>query len=1014
MHSFDQDVGAIIARLERHARAADQTAVATELLRASAFREETERKQYEELKIRCGQWLKPSNVEHVHLNQVSAKLDGTCDWIASNNVYRRWVEPGCLTAHDRLLIISGTHGCGKSVLASSIAVKLEKDDQHTLFFAFSSSDGSRQTFENLIRTLLWHLLHKTKDKKGVDIIHHLRLDGEPSVSALWEAFIRVISAFAKPVYCVVDGVDECIDFDRIMSMKIMQVLETCPNLHILLLGRPHVIQAYSDTLNFQGIDVTPAMLNHDIEVFINHEIDKSAILSLPEFRETTFETLKDKSDGMFLWVRLMVDELMRSLSKSDFEERLRALPRGLEEAYELVFLRLSQRLDDFELRLARNVLALMTVSCRPLCFDELRYVHALREKSLETSKQPLEEYLLLQPSQRVMDILGGVVSATEGVFHFIHSSVRDFLVRPEDQWACKCGSDRAVLNFRVDIIPTHRSFSWLCLDYMRLEKEKQEDVEPDQSQFMSTLCDRYPFLQYATLYTFFHLNRCGPLCSTTLVKISNVFESRQSVLWVEYFTRFLLQDITLELQVNEFLALKKRMAGTGHNLRLSAMFRSRLEETITQMRQSGKHGDLRAEQWEMFLDLTKDGETLEFVNFSSNQSNKSQDSFAEPDSANLRFGALSASSKDPTTAVSRVMSLLRSKNSLSVTHQIEILLRLHSSLSKTRVLVDPLKVLFQLLLKKASGISIFVLIAIGEFYEKLEKYKEALQVYVIASKRIVHLETPLKYDIQEWMGNCYSELSLYIQALVYYQNAFSGRKKVLGNWHSDTIKSLDRVFWTARKSGQLSNIEMLRLCDEICEGHDFIPDLVADDNLIIQSIRGSCYRRLGDRCKAAYMNKCLQATLKLHQKSPEHNCYRAYYLCEGGRTHAYLNDHDTALDFFNLALNSYNKSGHLISAIIVQQEIAESYIHLGQYSEAKELLEITLIELQRTSHTEKNEDVEWTKTLLDRILANENSSGEFSSQSSRQLCTVSLHSFAKKDDENTRIRSLQRRNSADF
>ena len=67
VRSFDQDIGAIIVRLERHARAADQTAVATELFEAARFRKEAERRHREETKIQCGRWLKPSDVTHVHL-----------------------------------------------------------------------------------------------------------------------------------------------------------------------------------------------------------------------------------------------------------------------------------------------------------------------------------------------------------------------------------------------------------------------------------------------------------------------------------------------------------------------------------------------------------------------------------------------------------------------------------------------------------------------------------------------------------------------------------------------------------------------------------------------------------------------------------------------------------------------------------------------------------------------------------------------------------------------------------
>lgn len=394
VRSFDRDIGAVIARLERHTRAADQTAIATELLGAAEFRKEADRRQHEELKIQCERWLKPSDVKHVHLHQVRARLDGTCDWITSNDVFERWVRPGCLTTQDRLLVISGTHGCGKSVLASSIVARLEKGEQHTLFFAFSSLDGTRQTSENLIRTFLWQLLQETANEESVNIVHHLRLDGQPTISELWEAFGRIASSLAKPAYCIIDGIDECIDYNDTIFTKIMQVLELCPKLRILMLGRPHFVHTHSANSAFAAIEISSAMLNQDIEAFINDEIAKSDLLSLPKFRKNVYKTLKDKSGGMFLWVRLMVDDLRKSSSRFEFSERLQNLPHGLEKAYQLLFLHLTQKLDKFELRLAQNVLAFTSTSYRPLRFDELRCAHALQCRSLEAVAQPIEEYLL--------------------------------------------------------------------------------------------------------------------------------------------------------------------------------------------------------------------------------------------------------------------------------------------------------------------------------------------------------------------------------------------------------------------------------------------------------------------------------------------------------------------------------------------------------------------------------------------------------------------------------------------
>lgn len=860
VRSFDRDIGCVIARLERHARVADQTAVATELLEAAKFRKEASRRQHEELKVQCERWLKPSDVKHVHLHQVQARLDGTCDWITSNDVYNKWVKPGSLTSQDRLLVISGTHGCGKSVLASSIVAQLNTTEQHPLFFAFSSSDGSRQTSRDLIRTLLWQLLQETTSIESVNIIHHLRLDCQPTVPELWEAFGRIALSLAKPVYCVIDGIDECTDYDHTMSIKMMQILDMCPDLRVLLLGRPHVFQTHSCNSVCWMIEITPATLDQDIDAFIEDEIAKSDFLSLPELRENVYKTLKDKSDGMFLWVRLMVDDLRKSSSKSEFSERLQTLPRGLEKAYQLLFLHLFQRLDRFELRLAQNILAFTSTSCRPLRFDELRYAYAMNCRSLETVAQPLEDYLLLQSSQNVLNVTGGLVSITDGVLRLIHSSVRDFLIRPKDQWVCE--SDRAVLVFRVDVIQTHRSFAWLCVDYMVLEEEETRCMKPETSLSKQALWKHYPLLEYATLYAFSHLNRSWPPCPITLAKIETFLGSRQSILWVEHFTHLLFEDITIESQMNEFEVWRDRMTDAGLHTRLFAIFEETLKKRTDQMRKAGKDDDPLTEHLELYLNEVTDGQ---FGAFSQRQSNDATDSVAEPRTASPRFGTSFSNSKpssnDPSATISRALDLLKSRTSLPIGHQVELFLRLSTSLRKARVLIDPLKVPFQLILMNASGVHVFALLAIGEFYEKLGKFQEALEVYTAASRKMNHLDISLKYRIHSDMGDCYAELGLDMEALRSYERAFSGQEIHLGRRHKQTLRTLLEMIRI--NLCMLQYTEMLKLSDRVFMEQELVPELDLADNLQLHRWRYYACLKMGNHDRAAHMKKTLEQTLRL-------------------------------------------------------------------------------------------------------------------------------------------------------
>ena len=168
MFPFEKEFGDIVDRIKRHSKVVDSTAMAIEMLRAAEFRRgeitylvstptlanelsDTLLRDLQNLKIQCHIWLKPPNIRAIHHSQVRARLDGTCDWIWQNPTFKEWNQHSPSPAPERLLYISGIHGCGKSVLASAI---FEGLNQQTLFFSFSGTDTSRQSFSSFIRSCI--------------------------------------------------------------------------------------------------------------------------------------------------------------------------------------------------------------------------------------------------------------------------------------------------------------------------------------------------------------------------------------------------------------------------------------------------------------------------------------------------------------------------------------------------------------------------------------------------------------------------------------------------------------------------------------------------------------------------------------------------------------------------------------------------------------------------------------------------------------------------------------------
>lgn len=60
-------------------------------------------------------------------------------------MFEEWKTTQSSTAKERMLRISGTHGCGKSVLASALVQSLEAEGKLVKLVSFSSTDADRQT-----------------------------------------------------------------------------------------------------------------------------------------------------------------------------------------------------------------------------------------------------------------------------------------------------------------------------------------------------------------------------------------------------------------------------------------------------------------------------------------------------------------------------------------------------------------------------------------------------------------------------------------------------------------------------------------------------------------------------------------------------------------------------------------------------------------------------------------------------------------------------------------------------
>ena len=88
---------------------------------------------------------------------------------------------------------------------------------------------------------------------------------------------------------------------------------------------------------------------------------------------------------MFLWVKLVFQELRKCASPAEIRDKLQAIPRGLNEEYSWLFAQLISRVGGssgaegltMQLRRARSLFVLLAGAAEPLSMEELRHAYAM-------------------------------------------------------------------------------------------------------------------------------------------------------------------------------------------------------------------------------------------------------------------------------------------------------------------------------------------------------------------------------------------------------------------------------------------------------------------------------------------------------------------------------------------------------------------------------------------------------------------------------------------------------------
>ncbi|OQE40038.1 hypothetical protein PENCOP_c006G06526 [Penicillium coprophilum] len=337
------------------------------------------------------------------------RVPQTGDWIREETEFIDWI-----TGTKPVLWISGNPGAGKSYIATNLIDHLKQKPHVALgFFFFKDNDPRTRSTHQALRDIAFQIA--LNDHLYADyIVDNLDCAEDiGTLESLWRnLFLNVFidngdSAGGKkisaegPIYLVLDALDEAFTNDRLELFELAKDIRAGGRIQLLMLGRPQIAEEMNDlmdTLQIQTIDVSEVNNFEDIVHYIKTIIAKSIYLRKlpPSTQRTIIQRLSTGSQGMFLWVGLMLHDLSQIRNKGELQKTLDEAPKGLTKMISHVLRGFSESFtDNPEFAADLNELLAWTM-CTPSPLSLLEIDALLKWRSTEG-----ESWIWLEGSLRV-------------------------------------------------------------------------------------------------------------------------------------------------------------------------------------------------------------------------------------------------------------------------------------------------------------------------------------------------------------------------------------------------------------------------------------------------------------------------------------------------------------------------------------------------------------------------------------------------------------------------------------
>ena len=448
-----------------------------------------------------------------------ARMEGSCEWFATKESFHTWMDEDTVNT-PKLYWVSARPATGKSVLAGYVVNMLQNLNADCAYYFLRFGDKEKSTTGGLFRSLAFQmaLINVEIRNKLLQMIERgIRFDKKDGKAVWRKVLVPAVfgSTWHRTQFWVLDALDECSDAHVLFSMLGSMELDVPLKIFITSRKTTELATLFRDLQAPFGATqrVFEEMSFQDTRDDMSHylESNRSKLhVGSPEKKQEILHQVLEKSEGCFLWIRLVLDELATAWSVQHVEKILEEMPQDMDRLYTRALSIMSSK-PAYARQLAQAIIVSTICSTRPLTVAELR-------AALEISR-----------GDEIQDLEGAIASLCAQVIHIdksgrvliVHLTARTFLTNPELD-----------SEFAVDRKSGHLDLAIVCLRYMC-----SDDMKPPRGRRAKKVQagqdHRSPFCQYACSAFAEHMRQTTSRNDVLATLLEKFFQTNV-LSWIEY------------------------------------------------------------------------------------------------------------------------------------------------------------------------------------------------------------------------------------------------------------------------------------------------------------------------------------------------------------------------------------------------------------------------------------------------------------------------------------------------